>query len=122
MVMVGERSGSGFKSSGRPPGILFVARTRGVEVPGESAGPGSFASALNGNPFDGVAFLNVIHVFEEVQIYLEAVRGFHRVWGLPFNSILSHFVTGNETCKQGGKRATGIKVRVGGLPMFLKIL
>lgn len=61
-------------------------------MPGKSACPGAFAPALDWDSFDGVALLYVIYIFQEVQVYLEAVRSFYRVRRLPFKSSLLGFM------------------------------
>lgn len=50
-----------------------------AEVSGQSAEFGLLGFAVDVDPPDGVPFLNVIHVLEEVQIQVEAVRCFQGV-------------------------------------------
>lgn len=33
--------------------------------------------ALNVDPFDGIAFLNIVDILEEVQVQVEAIGSFH---------------------------------------------
>jgi hypothetical protein len=53
---------------------------RQAEVPGQGAElrrtPGL---ALDVDPLDGVAFLDVVHIFEEVEVQVEAVGGLYGV-------------------------------------------
>lgn len=48
---------------------------------GECAGPLPPAPALDGDPLYGVALLDVVHVLEEVQVQLVAVRRLQTVGG-----------------------------------------
>ena len=48
-----------------------------TKVPRESAEFGALDPAVDVDPFDGVAFLYVINIFQEVQVEVESIRGLH---------------------------------------------
>lgn len=51
---------------------------RKAEISGQSAEfGGALDPALNVNPFDGIAFFNVVNILEEVQVQVEAIGSFH---------------------------------------------
>lgn len=50
-----------------------------AEVSRQSTKLSLLGSSVDGNPFDGVSLLNIIHIFEEVQVQMKAIRGLHRV-------------------------------------------
>ena len=60
-------------------------------MPGESAGARALAPAVDGDSFDGVALLNIVHIFQEIQVQGEAVWGLHRIRGLSFEAIFRRF-------------------------------
>lgn len=50
-----------------------------AEVSGQGTKLSLLGSPVDRNPFDGVSLLNVIHVFEKVQVQMKAIWGLHRV-------------------------------------------
>lgn len=79
--------------------------SRKAEISGQSTEFGwPLDPSLNVNPFDGIAFFNVVNIFEEVQVQVEAIRSFHRVGQLlPRDTTL--------TCL--GLEAVGCKEKIG---------
>lgn len=65
--------------------------TRQTEISGKCAKFGrAFDPALNVNPFDGVAFFNIINILEKVQVQVKAIGSFHRVGQLlPLSATLT---------------------------------
>ncbi|KFO96294.1 hypothetical protein N300_00630, partial [Calypte anna] len=55
-------------------GAPTAAVLRQAEIPGQSAEFGLFGSAVDVDPADGVPFLDVIHVLQEIQVQVEAIR------------------------------------------------
>lgn len=76
-----------------------------AEVSRQGAELGLLGPSVDRNPSDGVSLLNVIHVLEEVQVQMKAIRGLHRVgvalWrAFLFIPLRGGLVFGWETCKK----------------------
>lgn len=51
---------------------------RKAEISGQSAElRWALDSALNVDPFDGIAFFNIVHILEEIKVQVEAIGSFH---------------------------------------------
>lgn len=55
---------------------------RETEVARQSAKFGALDPTLDVNLLDGIPLLNVIYVFEEVQVQMKSIWGFHTIWQL----------------------------------------
>lgn len=82
------------RASGSPafPGKESGAVIREAEVPGQGAELRGFGPPLNENPPDGVAFLDVVNILQEIQVQVEAIWSLDRVGELlPLVSALRWF-------------------------------
>lgn len=68
-----EGAGGGPALAGRGGGAAAGAVLGQAEVSGQGAEFGLLGSAVDVDPADGVAFLDVVHVLQEVQVQVEAV-------------------------------------------------